>query len=322
MRSFKLNATLSEEASEPRRVEVHDRASLPNHFGETRFERIALDGGAAVAINRVTPANDIEIMAEASDENRIISSIFLKGRASITVGDNHAICPQTDTGYAFRYRNEPTRFNLKAGAEVVTFGVSVPVSLYARYLGDDIPDALRCWIAEPTTGHHLKTFKAPRELRAIFMGSESIDFVGPLRRAYFEGAALIYVSLVANEIAKQQGQVLSLAASSLTKSDIDAVEAARSILLQDIAEPPTLSALAQAVGLSEKRLNQAFKLRFGTTVFELLRKERLDYARLLLEETGMVPKEVAWASGYRHVSNFSNAFRRQFGYSPAKYKHR
>jgi AraC-like DNA-binding protein len=86
--------------------------------------------------------------------------------------------------------------------------------------------------------------------------------------------------------------------------------------------PPTLGELADAVGLSEKRLNTAFRLLFGSTVFEILRNHRLEHARQVLEEDSVALKEIAHRVGYTHVSNFIHAFRARYGTTPQQYLRR
>jgi len=90
-------------------------------------------------------------------------------------------------------------------------------------------------------------------------------------------------------------------------------------LLADLPRPPTLAALAADVGMSERRLNAGFKALFGTTVFETLRNERLEHARLVLEREALPLKLVAQRVGYRHVSNFINAFAARYGTPPRQF---
>ncbi len=45
--------------------------------------------------------------------------------------------------------------------------------------------------------------------------------------------------------------------------------------------------------MSEKALNAGFRELFGTTVFETLRNERLEHARIALENTDLSVKEIA-----------------------------
>lgn len=76
------------------------------------------------------------------------------------------------------------------------------------------------------------------------------------------------------------------------------------------------------MGLSEKRLNAGFRLLFGATVFETLRNRRLEQARQVLDEGGVILKEIAFRVGYDHVSNFIHAFRARYDATPLQYLRR
>jgi AraC-like DNA-binding protein len=84
--------------------------------------------------------------------------------------------------------------------------------------------------------------------------------------------------------------------------------------------PPSLGELAAAAGLTEKRLNAGFRALFGATVFETLRNERLEHARLVLDSEDVTLKAIAFRVGYNHVTNFINAFAARYGAPPRQYR--
>jgi AraC-like DNA-binding protein len=90
-------------------------------------------------------------------------------------------------------------------------------------------------------------------------------------------------------------------------------------LLADMRRPPSLDEVALAVGLTEKRLNAGFQMLFGTTVFESLRNERLEHARIALQSEEMSLKEVSFRGGYNHVTNFVSVFTARYGAPPRQY---
>ena len=92
--------------------------------------------------------------------------------------------------------------------------------------------------------------------------------------------------------------------------------AVRDLLMSDLANPPSVEVLATQVGLSPRRLNEAFRDVFGMAVFDWLVAQRLDLSRDLLRDGDLSIKEVAYRLGYRHAGNFSKAFRRRFGHAP------
>lgn len=92
--------------------------------------------------------------------------------------------------------------------------------------------------------------------------------------------------------------------------------AARDIMMADLANPPRIADLAEMVGLSQRRLNEAFRLVFDASPLQCLVHCRLDMAYRLLAAGELTVKQVAHRAGYAHVSNFSLAFARRFGHPP------
>lgn len=91
---------------------------------------------------------------------------------------------------------------------------------------------------------------------------------------------------------------------------------ARAILDRDICAPLSVRDLARQVGLSETMLRRLFKANFGTTILDYIRDQRLDAARILLMQRRFQVAEVAYRIGYSNPANFTNAYKRRYGYPP------
>lgn len=98
------------------------------------------------------------------------------------------------------------------------------------------------------------------------------------------------------------------------------IREAVSLLEADLADPPTLPELARRAGLSETSLKRGFRRLFGQTVFGHLRARRMQRARALLESGECTVLEAASRVGYSNPSNFSAAFRREFGLNPKQFQ--
>lgn len=107
--------------------------------------------------------------------------------------------------------------------------------------------------------------------------------------------------------------------ASLSVREREAVARAAQILSSNLAQPPSLSELAEAAGLSQRRLTQGFRESYGSTMFGYLREARLAAARTMLEETDMPLKQIAFHVGYGHANNFIAAYRERFGSSPRRH---
>jgi len=98
------------------------------------------------------------------------------------------------------------------------------------------------------------------------------------------------------------------------------VRAARRYLATRLAEPPSLDALARALGSNERRLSAAFHRYVGLTVFAYVREERMRRARHLLAHTASSIAAIAEEVGFSSAANFSTAFREHTGESPSAYR--
>ncbi|ADK83475.1 transcriptional regulator, AraC family [Desulfarculus baarsii DSM 2075] len=104
----------------------------------------------------------------------------------------------------------------------------------------------------------------------------------------------------------------------LSPRDVENLRAARQVLLDNLADPPSLAQLARRVGVNECKLKQGFRQMFGETPYGLLRQARLERAKGLLEAGEMNVCEASLAVGYANPGNFIGLFKRRFGQTPGE----
>lgn len=95
---------------------------------------------------------------------------------------------------------------------------------------------------------------------------------------------------------------------------------ARDYILAHLGDDLTIEAIARASGASVSTLQRNFRDRLGTTVFDFIRVRRLETARHALERTGISIQEAAYLAGYANPSNFTSAFKRQYGVTPKHHR--
>ncbi|HEY9767138.1 MAG TPA: AraC family transcriptional regulator [Coleofasciculaceae cyanobacterium] len=109
---------------------------------------------------------------------------------------------------------------------------------------------------------------------------------------------------------------------SLKSEDRDRLYLAQQILGDRLDHPPSLTDLAQEIGLNECSLKRGFRQLFGTTVFGYLYQQRMEYARQLLQQRELNVGQVAKKVGYASQSRFATAFRKKFGINPKVFARR
>lgn len=65
---------------------------------------------------------------------------------------------------------------------------------------------------------------------------------------------------------------------------------------------------------------RSFKQRYGITIHVLIARERIEFAKRLLERRHLPVKEIALRSGYGSLPNFSRDFSRVVGISPVAWR--
>ena len=163
------------------------------------------------------------------------------------------------------------------------------------------------------------TSAALPEERVAGLSADAVDYV--TKPFDFEEVRLrlcIHLKPVATPVgAPQEGDAVSANSSTL---DAILYRATRKLLLERLAETPSLVELAAAVGTNARRLNAAFKQCVGVTVFDFLREARMKEARRMLSETALDVQTISRELGYSTTANFSTAFRERFGLSPSQFR--
>ncbi|KIX12068.1 helix-turn-helix transcriptional regulator [Dethiosulfatarculus sandiegensis] len=149
------------------------------------------------------------------------------------------------------------------------------------------------------------------QMYSAFLQFLNCPFKGTTRRLFLESKAMELTALRLENLKNKSRQD-----RTLTPEEMDKIRQAADLLDKNQKDPPSLFCLAKTVGLSHGKLNQGFRVLFGTTAFGYLRQVRLDNAKRLLETRRMNVTEAAFEVGYNSLSSFSRAFMNQYGLNP------
>lgn len=124
-----------------------------------------------------------------------------------------------------------------------------------------------------------------------------------------------------------EGLLLELVASASRMRDQNGsagrprwLDDARDRIHVELAARPSLTGLAQSVGVHPVTLARAFRRAFGCTVGEYVRRLRIERATRLLADTDLPLAKIALTEGFSDQSHFSNLFRRHTGLSPFQFR--
>ncbi|UKO96925.1 helix-turn-helix transcriptional regulator [Nostoc sp. UHCC 0870] len=139
---------------------------------------------------------------------------------------------------------------------------------------------------------------------------------GAAKRLYLQGKVFELLALFVDTICDDQELVSN--ASKFKPETIARIHHAQEILTIKFENPPSLSELAQMVGVSDRTLQRGFQTLFQTTVVGYVTQLRLEKAQMLLRHGKHKVADVANLVGYGHLGHFSTAFKRRFGITPSQ----
>lgn len=139
---------------------------------------------------------------------------------------------------------------------------------------------------------------------------------GALQSLYIKGKVYELLSLYFNISEETESDHCPFMANEDTVAQI---KQAKDIIIENMANPPSLEELSKTVGLNIKKLKMGFKEFYGSPVFTFLLNYKLDYSKRLLEENQMNVSEIALQIGYSNSSHFIAAFKKKYGITPKQF---
>ena len=207
---------------------------------------------------------------------------------------------------------------LTAGQTVRMLLIDVETDFYLNSIGQDSPWAEQLATdllsGRPVVGMAGVPSITPPMRRLIEL-IQSSPAEGPMRNLLMQSHVL---ELLALQI--EQFSHIEPLATAVPIQDADKLYQLRAYLDGHFLEEHSLARLSRYCGLNEFKVKKGFKLLFNTTVFDYLRRQRLDYAGRLLRDNSWLVEEVAQTVGYEHAHHFAVAFKKHTGLLPSAYK--
>jgi AraC-like DNA-binding protein len=282
-----------------------------------RYERTTFGPGFHMHLGSLDIERDIELPVQGADEGPTPISLYVcvSGRAKLKMQDWPEIDQKPGHAILFTARGRRSVFRLPGPQTYRFFSVAMAPALMTSLLDDEVPEALSPLVAahgRATVVHH-HVLGATR--RGVIADLGEPGEGGALQRLQRESVA---IQILAEVVGAQVTEPVQM--GDLTPRELAAVKAARDTLLEDLRGAPTAAELANRAGIALRRFLRAFEAIHGESPAQLLRRERLERARLLVEAGDVPLKEIAWRVGYNHLSNFVSAFAEHFGLPPRQFQ--
>lgn len=177
-------------------------------------------------------------------------------------------------------------------------GIAVPQEI--AVVGVDNDD-LRCELSIPP----MSSVQQP----LLELGCKAVEMLNDL----IQGKAR-------DSIILQPGRVIERGSSNFVVVDDPHVRKALELIADFSVKGWKAEQVCNRIPLCRRALEKRFRKHTGSSILEMITKQRISRARDLLERTTLPLDDVAEASGYANLFHFSTRFKKETGFSPAKYR--
>ena len=207
-------------------------------------------------------------------------------------------------------------FTVDGGFSGEAHHVSLSYTVLHQLLGGAISDQLLASLSM-TQPPALTVRSIPLHVSHQLIAAMTPTLTGVASKLYCQAKVLEYLSALVDFVC---GNVA--VAPERNQRSRQRVHAIHAQLMASEGKLPTLDELATQFGRSAKLLNEEFALEFGSSIHGCMMEHRLSQAHAALRQTDTSIKQLAARLGYAHVSNFTIAFKRKFGYPPGSLRRR
>ena len=291
-----------------------------NLYNQYRFWEIQLQSGLYLMWIDEDYHQDLCIKVEHPDGMPLIAKFYLSGEHGVQCpripGVPTEYCEVAGQSYFFSLPDvKENEINL-AGQRVRHLRLVIE-PCFLQGLGVDLaclPSLLRRTLTDDRTRFHRSLGMMTPDMQKVLQQILHCPYRSGIKRLFLESKALELLTLQLDQwVVLEQGE---RPAQGLKAADVERVYEAATILLRELANPPSVIALARRVGLNDNKLKAGFRQVFDTTVFGYVRAQRLEQARELLLAGDITVTQAALAVGYVNQGHFAAAFRKRFGVNP------
>lgn len=296
-------------------ADLEEQIFLPACMGQGMIRRIRIQKGMEIIISDLTLEKNLKLNIKNS------CSIFelnycLSGENFCVWGEDRHIHVRKQTGNICYLNDAKVQLERQAGIRNHTLEIRMlPQTLYTYF-----PESQDRKVIEKVLQYHegkIEPYSISPAIQKCAYEIAGCSYQGTAKRIYLQGKIMELLSMLLCE--HISGYKPGNSRIYLSQYDIRKLYEAQQIVLNNLETPFSIKSLAHQVGINETKLKNGFRELFGTTIFGLVRSQRMDKAVQLMKTDKMNVSEIASILGYSNISNFAAAFRKKFGCNPSAY---
>ncbi len=303
----------------------NNHLSINNHFIKGHFTTLSFKNGIQCLISQYRLKQDFHLHKIPSNNKYYILRIDeIKDSVNSLVQVEGKYTALENKNYTSTLLSSNQAFTLicSNNALIKTLEISIPAKWFENKIaGKDASNFLFTWLN--LNGINVQFDFNNVEVKFYFkkiMRNAGKNFRNV--ESYEKNIILLLEKYIIN-LNEKLSQKANEQKTIIVKDEISRLIAVKDFLIKDLGvTPPPLTTLTSMAAMSGTSLKTKFKKMYGDNVFEFYQRKRMQKARVLLLTQRYSIKEIGRELGYINLSNFSIAFKKEFGELPSELANR
>ena len=298
---------------------INNTLQLPPSIGTGYIKAVELANGLQVLINECVTCEDVSFSRlPAVDESYTLRFDEVKNLKALSIQideDKLNEEPQIFSGAFLTNSLTDFSYTATAGTEDRCINIYFTADWLKNYAGIATTDtAFKKYLSLKTAILNFEVLNF--EYRSLMEAVFEINAEHPMQKVMLQNRVMMLLEIFFRSLYNRMGEN---GKSTIDDASIKKIMQVESILVSNVfVQPPTIPMLARAAMMSETKLKNLFKRVYGHGLYEYYQKNRMLKARQLLRSKKYAVKEIGMALGFKNLSNFTIAYKKEFNILPSE----
>jgi len=300
---------------------INNTIVLPPSVGKGYIKVFELSNGLQVMINECIINEDVHFYRQpAVDESYTLRFDEIKNIKALTIQIDEDKLNEEEQVFSGAFlTNSLTDFSYTATAG--TEDRCINIFLTADWLKNNAgisssDEAFKEYLSLKTATFNFEVLNF--EYRALMEDIFEIQDDHPMHKVILQNRVMLLMENFFRSLYSRMGDNKN-AGAPINDAALKKMMQIESILVSNLSvAPPAIPVLARTALMSETKLKNIFKTVYGLGLYEYYQKNRMLKARQLLRSKKYTVKETGLALGFKNLSNFTIAYKKEFNILPSE----
>jgi AraC-like DNA-binding protein len=299
---------------------VNNTLILPENLGVGYIKAVELANGLQVLINECTLTTEVSFNRNAAtNESYTLRFDEVKNMKTLMVQIEEDKLKEEEQVFSGAFLTNSLlafSYTASAGTEDRCINIYFTAEWLKNHVGisrEDEPFKKYLSLKTATLNFEVLNFEYRELMEDIF----EIDDNHPMQKVMLQNRVMVLIEKFFRSLFNRIGDKNIV--NTLNDITLKRMMQVESILTSNLSvPPPTIPDFARIAMMSETKLKNIFKVVYGLSIYEYYQKNRMLRARQLLRSKKYSVKEIGIALGFKNLSNFTIAYKKEFKALPSE----